>query len=270
MAIATYVINLEGSTERFKAISSRLEAFSIPFERIPAVDGRKLDLAKCDVYDPVRAVRYMGRRLVGGEIGCFRSHLDAATRFLASDASYGLILEDDALPVANPMILLGKALPELESIDPDWLLLNIGNDKLKITSSLSRYEVEGREFSLVAAHYFPMTTSAIVWSRKGAQRFVEEHNVIFAPVDNYFRYWLTREGHGYSFWPAPVTTTGASSLIDLASKNQRRSKDREWYYGFAKKKRLVTEKLIAISRKWRFRGRRAGVVPAGPVPGRYS
>lgn len=253
MLIATYVINLDMSTERLGLISSRLDALDIPFERVVAFDGRKLDMATVDGYDADRAVQYMGRRLVGGEIGCYRSHLAAAERFLASDARYALVLEDDAQLLCNPKMLLAEALPDLDAADPDWLLLNIGNNKLKYTSFMSRYNLDDRDYVLVAAHYFPMTTSAIVWSREGARRFVEEHRSIFAPVDNYFRYWLTREGHGYSFWPAPVTTTDAASIIDASASASRQKADRKWNYGFLRYRRFVGEKLIAIGKKWRFR-----------------
>lgn len=262
MKIAAYVINLDGSARRLEEIRTRLDAFGVSFERVSAFDGRKLDLATVADYDSRRAERHMGRSLVGGEIGCYRSHLDVAARFLASDAGYALVLEDDALPLCDPVELLDQAIPDLETVDPDWLLMNIGNNKSKISTPLSTYVVGGNSFGLVAAHYFPMTTSAIVWSRRGAQRFLDEHRTIFAPVDNYFRHWLTREGHGYSFRPSPVTTTEASSLIVAAAGGHRNRNARKWHYGFSKQKRLLVDKLIALSRKRAF-GRRLGRLSAG-------
>lgn len=262
MTISTYVINLDGSTRRLEEIRARLEVFGVPFERISAFDGRKLDLATVADYDPGRAERYMGRGLVGGEIGCYRSHLAAAARFLASDAGYALVLEDDALPLCDPVELLGQAIPDLETVDPDWLLMNIGNNKSKISTPLSTYAVGGHSCGLVAAHYFPMTTNAIVWSRKGAQRFLDEHRAIFAPVDNYFRHWLTREGHGYSFLPSPVTTTEALSLIVSVAGGHRNKNARKWHYGLSKQKRLLIDKLIALSKKRAF-GRRLDRLNAG-------
>ncbi|MFB9948040.1 glycosyltransferase family 25 protein [Rhizobium puerariae] len=251
-SLETYVINLDGSNDRLQAISKRLSDFGVAFERVSAVDGRKLDLSTLPDYDPDRAERYMGRSLVGGEIGCYRSHLKVAERFLASDARYALVLEDDALPLCNPVELLERALPDLEAADPHWRLINIGNNKLKIATSLKRYGVGGHDCELVAAHYFPMTTSAIVWSREGARLFIEEHGKIFAPVDNYFRYWLTRTGHGYSFWPAPVTTTEATSQILSGAGHARKTNKRKWYYGLAKQLRLFQDKLIAWKQKKRF------------------
>lgn len=254
-SLDVYVINLDGSDDRFEAISSRLAAYGITFQRISAFDGRKLDLSQVADYDASGSERYMGRGLVGGEIGCYRSHLQAAERFLKSDARYLLILEDDALPLCNPVELLANALPDLDRIDPDWRLINIGNQKLKITTPLKRYTVGTHECELVAAHYFPMTTSAIVWSRLGARLFVEGHETIFAPVDNYFRYWLTRSGHGYSFRPAPVTTTEAASQILASSGQKRQTNRRRWFYGLSKQRRLMEDKLIAFVHKKRFQRR---------------
>jgi glycosyl transferase, family 25 len=251
-SLITFVINLDSSEARLTEISSRLSAYGVNFQRVAAVDGRGLDLSTLADYDPERAERYMGRSLVGGEIGCYRSHLKVAEQFLASDAAYALVLEDDALPLCNPVDLLTKAIVDLERADPDWMLINIGNNKLKIATPLTRYVVDGHNFELVAAHYFPMTTSAIVWSRKGAEAFLRQHRRIFAPVDNYFRYWLTREGHGYSFWPAPVTTTDAASDIVATAGRARKTNKRRWYYGIAKQYRLMQDKLIASARKRRF------------------
>lgn len=262
-SLDTYVINLDGSDDRLNAISQRLADYGIGFERISAVDGRRLDLSAVADYDAARTERYMGRSLVGGEIGCYHSHLKVAARFLQSNARYALVLEDDALPLCNPVELLEKALADLEVIDPEWLLINIGNNKLKIATPLSHYDTGGYHCELVAAHYFPMTTSAIVWSREGARLFVEQHHKMFAPVDNYFRYWLTRTGHGYSFTPPPVTTTDAASQILASAGRGRQTNKRKWYYGIAKQYRLMQDKLIAWRQKKRFRPthvpRRSGV-----------
>ena len=252
-SLETYVINLDGSNDRLEAINARLTDFGISFERISAVDGRPLDLSTVADYDEAHAERYMGRSLVGGEIGCYHSHLKVAERFLQSGARYALVLEDDALPLCNPVELLEKALPDLDAIDPEWLLINIGNNKLKIATPLKHYDTGEHQCELVAAHYFPMTTSAIVWSREGARLFIEQHRKIFAPVDNYFRHWLTRTGHGYSFTPAPVTTTAAASQILARAGRGRKTNKRKWFYGLTKQRRLMQDKFIAMLKKNRFR-----------------
>lgn len=253
MTIGVYVINLDRSKDRLEAIDRRLTAFGTAFERVPAFDGVRLDLATAGDYDAERAGRYMGRGLLGGEYGCYRSHIDAASRFLRSDARYALVLEDDALPQCDPLELLSKVLLDLNAVDPDWLLVNIGTNRNRIYTEIAKYEIEGREYGLRAAHYFPMMACAMVWSREGARRFVEGHGRIFAPVDNFFRHWLTREGHGYCLWPAPVEPTMVESDIVSSGGSKRSRHERKWYYGFAKQKRLLEDKIIAMGRRREFR-----------------
>jgi glycosyl transferase, family 25 len=248
--LKVYVINLDGADERMCSVAVALDALDMRFERVPAVDGRKFDVASIAEYDAVRARYYVGREMVGAEIGCFYSHLNAARVFLESGADYALVLEDDVRPLCNVEHLLEKVIPDLNRHDPDWLMLNAGSPQRKITTDLKRYSASGMEFTLASAHYFPMTAWALVWSRKGAAQFVESHGAIFAPVDNYFRYWLTRTGHGYSLSPPPVSVSDLDSYIYSASGGQRKDHGRAWNYGFAKQRRLFSEKIIAWRNKW--------------------
>ena len=50
-----YVINLDGSTQRFMKISESLGAAGICFHRLSAFDGRKRSLSRFKDYDPVAA-----------------------------------------------------------------------------------------------------------------------------------------------------------------------------------------------------------------------
>ena len=81
MKLAVYLINLDGSDERLGTISAALAKHNIAFERVSAVDGRKFDVQSLDIYQEQEALSYMGRQLVGGEIGCYLSHLECAKRF---------------------------------------------------------------------------------------------------------------------------------------------------------------------------------------------
>jgi glycosyl transferase family 25 len=244
-----FVINMDGASQRLDEISTQLSSFGLTFDRVPAYDGRLRDPADDEAYDSVRAERYMGRGLVGAELGCYRSHLRAAEAFLASGESVGLVLEDDAVLRCNPANLLGQALLDLNKVDPNWVLINIGANKRKITTEISTVSSGDFSSTLVQAHYFPMMASGLVWSRHGARQFVEGHDKIFAPVDNYFRYWLTRKGHGYSMWPAPVVTADMETQITSSDGGHRKYHRRRWYYGIVKQKRLIEDKLIAL-RNW--------------------
>lgn len=245
MNIVTYLINLDGSHTRLTQASEQLHQQHISFIRVPAFDGRQLDTSTVAEYDEDRALSYMGRKLKGGELGCYFSHLDCAQRFLRSHADYAIVLEDDMQLADGVMPTISKALEWLENNRNDWHLLHIGANKRKLYSVLT--SVGARE--LLHAHYFPMTTTGLVWSRAGAQTFLDQHHKIFAPVDNYFRWWLTRSNKGYSIWPPLVTTTGAESDIDTQNA-RRKVAGRSKLYGVIKQARLWEDKARALKHKW--------------------
>lgn len=253
MQLPVYLINLDGSEERLRSASRQLDEAGVGFERVPAFDGRALRIEEFPDYDPVGAMAYMGRPLRGGEIGCYLSHLDCARRFLDSGAEYGVVLEDDMQlepGFAEGLRILADWLDRHEC---DWDLINIGANRHKIFTPLMSFDAGGQAHELTRAHYFPMTTTGLIWSRQGAAVFVRGHGRIFAAVDNYFRYWLTRSDRGLAVWPPLVTTTGAESEISAAVGAKRSASGRHPLYGLIKQRRLMGDKLIA----WRHKRRLA-------------
>ena len=49
----------------------------------------------------------MGRKLVGGEVGCYLSHKRCVSEFLASDYDFVIVLEDD-LEIVSDLIPVVK------------------------------------------------------------------------------------------------------------------------------------------------------------------
>ena len=94
--LQSFVINLDRSTERLAAMQQRLARAGLPWQRVPAVDGRGLDLARSTAVDVAGYRRWHGKDLNPGEVGCYLSHIEAMRRFLAGPWAYALVLEDDA------------------------------------------------------------------------------------------------------------------------------------------------------------------------------
>lgn len=92
--LKVYLINLDRATERLAKMQARLEGLGLPYERVPAVDGRDLTFPMPEFRELSYKLLH-GRRRIPAEVGCYLSHLDCARRLLASDASHALILEDD-------------------------------------------------------------------------------------------------------------------------------------------------------------------------------
>lgn len=243
-----FLINLDGSDERLSAATAQLDAAGLTFERLPAFDGRKLRVDEFPDYDAKAAIRYLGRPMRGGEIGCYLSHLRAAKRIVDSGVPFGIVLEDDMCLPPGAAQTLQSLLAWLEANPIDWHLINLGPNKHKISTPLARFETANGCHTVTRAHYFPITTTGLLWNRAGAQAFVAGHESIFAPVDNYFRHWLTRSDRGLAVWPPLITTTGAESEI-TSGPVKRSIEDRHPLYGFRKQKRLLIDKALAVWHK---------------------
>lgn len=93
--LRTWVINLDRAPERWAAVSAQLQALQLPFERLPAVDARRFTAEQQAQLDEATFRRRHGMTPLPGELGCYLSHVEAMHRLLASDAEFGLVLEDD-------------------------------------------------------------------------------------------------------------------------------------------------------------------------------
>ncbi len=256
MNIGVYILGLDRHGERVATLAARLAADGIDFEFVAGFDGRNLEVTDFPRYDHDRAVRHMGRGLSGGEIGCYVGHENALRAFLSSPYIHGLILEDDAVPAENLLEHLAGVVESLNLADPEWRACNVGARHRKYASHVAK--VLDRD--VYAAHYYPMTSHGIVWTRKGAEEFLTRNATISMPVDNQMRHDFTRNAHGYAVAPPLVGTSLAPSLIEGAQTSRRKIR-RDVFYGLRKKRRIVADKLFAIRGKLLFmlaRRNRAG------------
>lgn len=237
-----YLINLDGSTGRLKQATEQLQSAGIPFERVRAFDGRGVDLSAQSDADFESCVRFMGRPLRGGEYGCYKSHLACARKIVDAGLEHALVFEDDIALVPSISRVLPAVLGHLNTSGTDWDVVHLAPDRIKYASAVCDLP-EGHQ--LMAAHYFPMTTSALLWSYQGARRFVEENATVRMPIDNQLRETLTRSGRGYAVWPAVASQLGQDSDIDGGAAPRKRD-GRRWSYGFLKQRRLLFNKAIAL------------------------
>jgi glycosyl transferase, family 25 len=93
----TWVINLDRAPERLARINTQLQRLNLPYTRIAAVDARALTEAQKQLLDEPAYRRKHGMTPVLGELGCYLSHVQAMHLFLASQAQFALVLEDDVL-----------------------------------------------------------------------------------------------------------------------------------------------------------------------------
>ena len=90
-----FVINLADATQRWHFIETQLQDLGVEYERVAAIHGASLNYP-IDEFSERSYKLLHGRRRCPPEIGCYLSHLAAGERFLKTDQSHALILEDDA------------------------------------------------------------------------------------------------------------------------------------------------------------------------------
>jgi glycosyl transferase family 25 len=98
-----YVINLDRSPERLAHFSDQATRAGLAFERLPAVDGRKLDAAERE-----RAIspHFQFQPLNPGEVGIFMSQRAAWQRLVDSGEPMAAVFEDDVVLSAQAGRLL--------------------------------------------------------------------------------------------------------------------------------------------------------------------
>ena len=95
--VRIWVINLDRAPERWARVCAQLDRLGLPYERLPAVDARQFTPQQRALLDEATYRRRHGMSPLGGELGCYLSHVQAMQCLLASDAAAALVLEDDVL-----------------------------------------------------------------------------------------------------------------------------------------------------------------------------
>ncbi|SDO04487.1 glycosyl transferase, family 25 [Lutimaribacter pacificus] len=212
-SLLTLVINLDDSTDRMALAGRLLDEAGIAFERLPACDARNIPLDELEGYDEARAIAFYGRPLTGGEVGCFKSHVRAVQRFLQSDAGYALVVEDDMTIPKGAKAVLDALIARLDRDEPgNWEIVNLGRPPGPFRTGLG--QVDGHR--LYHAAYFPITTTGLLWSRRGAEAFLREAAFATAPIDHFLRHHFCRRGTGFALDPALIAPSGSDSVINSA------------------------------------------------------
>jgi len=92
-----FVISLEDAHERREVIAGRLRELGLPFQFLPGVDGRKLNLLAHPAYGSLRRRLFWGRDLSNGEFGCILAHRNVYLHMVEQGIERAVVLEDDAI-----------------------------------------------------------------------------------------------------------------------------------------------------------------------------
>ncbi|MFT4190790.1 MAG: glycosyltransferase family 25 protein [Comamonas sp.] len=174
-----YIINMDGSPARLQAVVTWLDAYGIAWSRVPAVDGRALDLLNHPDVSVQDYHRLHGKELNPAEVGCYLSHIRAFQQFLASENDYALILEDDAVFPHNPQAVLASLMAKPER----W-------DVAKLSGYHSGCPVALDRLALGHVLCVPLTkysgANAYLINRRAAQIYAERLLPMQLPYDHAF------------------------------------------------------------------------------------
>lgn len=173
--LPVFLINLDRSPDRLAAMRAQLHRLGVPFERIPAVDGRALSSEDAARNPPSR----IHRPLRPGEMGCFGSHRRFWSLVCERGLTAAVVLEDDVL-VDDDFV---QALAEIEASLPRHGLVRLMTLVRKTTvpiEKIGRHRIEEPlAFSRCSG------TQGYVITREAAARLVAESRVWRLPVDNF-------------------------------------------------------------------------------------
>ena len=176
--LQTFLINLDRSTDRLAAMKARLDRLGRSWVRVPAVDGRALDLSCLgDKVDEAAFARRHGKRLNPSEVGCHLSHIKALQTFLDGPWHWALILEDDADFPPD----FDHLLAELLASETQWDLVKLsafhGGAPIPLTRLTGRYQLAVPLARL-------MNANCILFTRHAAATLVERLQPMTLPYDH--------------------------------------------------------------------------------------
>ncbi len=187
--IPTFVISLKESQERRDWISKQLGDMGIEFEFFDAVDGRSLDAQDYQAYNRKKRLRYFGRDMKGGEIGCLLSHKRIYEKIVDNNLEMALILEDDVILKESFV----RAIKEISKIGDKFEIARfLGSPKVakhkrrKITHLFDDYWIVRIPTTPGGAHAYVIT-------QKGAKSMLKVMDKNYLPIDTLIGHaWKTK------------------------------------------------------------------------------
>jgi len=215
-------INLGDALERRRNLEYQFEKYNIKAERLDAIRWSLLDEnIKSSFYSAELNTEQYHSSLVDGEKGCYASHILAWEKFLDSEYSYMVVLEDDVL-LAPEFSMVIEAVMDIK-ISWDMVKL-IGRENEKVSSR--KRLCDG--FELIDYSRIPSYTAGYVLSRSGAQKMLESRLPFGRPIDVDLRFWWENDLLIYGVWPAVLEFDQTSIASTIAGRKLSDSLNSRW------------------------------------------
>lgn len=203
LSVNIYLINLDRREDRLQATLENLDKMGISFIRVSAVDGMLLS----------KDMPHWTYNLTPGEIGCYLSHKNCLELIAASDAEYGIVLEDDLdfSSKFSKYVINEKWIPK----DADIIKLDTCHEVVFIKNIVDLMDGNVRVGRLLSDH---LGAAAYIVSRKAAKQLLSFFDDLSIPIDRI----LFTHDRGilnnmivYQVTPALCQQSGSPSTINI-------------------------------------------------------
>lgn len=204
--VPVWLISLARAAGRRASMLPRLDALGLSYEVFDAVDGSAEAELLADTVDRAAYERNTGSALLPGKIGVYHSHLRVWDRLISSEASCGLVLEDDVVFHADFVEALDAAL----SVADHWDLVRFNAIRAKLPvrqGTVGRYSLN--------AYIGPFTgNGAYLIKRDLAMHLRPRLLPMTRPLDHELnRFFLHRYRlRGLEPWPSHIDDEGVSQI----------------------------------------------------------
>ena len=247
-SVGAYLINLDRSPDRLKSVEPLLAKLTIPWHRVPAVDGRLMRQSDFESsVDLVSFQKIMGRLPGRGEVACALSHLKAWRTFLMSSYEFAIIFEDD---VRFEPLSLNHILKKLVACGGVWDFCNLDirekGERLKLYTNVRHLGMHDLRLYYQGVY----CGDAYIVSRKAVRRLLARALPLVMTIEDYFaRGW--EFGMNYmALYPRAVYQQDVTSVLAAQAvvepSNQQRLPQR-WARFCGRIYRLKTGCVRAIS-----------------------
>jgi glycosyl transferase family 25 len=170
---------MKEDADRREIMEERLSKTGAPYEFVEAVNGRSFDLANTPEYNRKKRLRYFGRDMIGGEIGCLLSHRKIFEKMDKEEIPYAVVLEDDVIFE-----------PEYKEVLEALIDTNIPWDVVRFLGSKKIYARGCRKIAPLTGKYWmarlptaPGGAHGYILTLKAARTMIKHMQTNWVPVD---------------------------------------------------------------------------------------
>lgn len=232
-----FLISLKKDEARRETLKKRFESYD-EFNLIDAIDGRIMNAKEYFSY-ALASFKAYGRFLSPAEVGCTLSHMKAYEEFLASEAKFALIFEDDVIGDDNG---IKKAFDLARKIDENSILICGCQDGLA-----GRFSAFGKRledgFYLVSkrSHVSIYRAAAYIVTKNSAEALLETHKRAVCTTD-LWSYLL--DSNGLKMYFSDIF----AHPLDLSDSNINAERDERGYAKLNSKALFRSFKYILATR----------------------